>query len=241
MQKLFIPEYDGGEKIYLNEEQSRHLAKSLRMKAGDMITVCSGTGEDYGCMIDEIGKEGVVLSVCYRKASESEPDIKVSLYQGVPKGDKMEDIIQKCVELGIHDITPVLTKRSVSRPQEKQAEKKRIRYSKISLEAAQQSGRGIVPEIVPQITLKQAIAEDNSTLKIVFYEGGGESLKSIINKNVDSVSIYIGPEGGFDTDEVQLLVDNGAVKATLGKRILRTQTAPVAALTAIMLLTDNFE
>lgn len=155
-------------KIYLNEEQSRHLAKSLRMKAGDMITVCSGTGEDYGCMIDEIGKEGVVLSVCYRKASESEPDIKVSLYQGVPKGDKMEDIIQKCVELGIHDITPMLTKRSVSRPQEKQAEKKRIRYSKISLEAAQQSGRGIVPQINKMISLKEAVAACDADCKIVF-------------------------------------------------------------------------
>ena len=241
MQKLFIPEYDGGEKIYLNEEQSRHLAKSLRMKAGDMITVCSGTGEDYGCMIDEIGKEGVVLSVCYRKASESEPDIKVSLYQGVPKGDKMEDIIQKCVELGIHDITPMLTKRSVSRPQEKQAEKKRIRYSKISLEAAQQSGRGIVPQINKMISLKEAVAACDADCKIVFYEGGGESLKSIIPQDIKSVSVYIGPEGGFEESEVELIKSAGGKIASLGPRILRTQTAPVTALSAIMLLTGNLE
>lgn len=241
MQKLFIPEYDGGEKIYLNEEQSRHLAKSLRMKAGDMITVCSGTGEDYGCMIEEAGKEGVVLSVCYRKASESEPSVKVSLYQGVPKGDKMEDIIQKCVELGIHDITPMLTKRSVSRPQEKQAEKKRIRYSKISLEAAQQSGRGIVPQINKMISLKEAVAACDADCKIVFYEGGGEPISKIITPGIKSAAIFIGPEGGFEQGEVNQITACGAICATLGKRILRTQTAPVAALSAIMLLTGNLE
>ncbi len=241
MQKLFIEEYDGGDKIYLGEEQSRHLAKSLRMKAGDMITVCSGTGEDYGCMIEEVGKDGVVLSVCYKKASESEPSVKVSLYQGVPKGDKMEDIIQKCVELGIHDITPVLTKRSVSRPQEKQAEKKRIRYSKIALEAAQQSGRGIVPQINKMASLKEAVAACDAECKIVFYEGGGQPISSIINPQTQSVAVFIGPEGGFEQEEVCQIEDAGGICATLGKRILRTQTAPVAALSAIMLLTGNLE
>ena len=116
MQKLFT-EYDGvADKIFLNEEQSRHIARSLRMKKGDMITVCTGDGNDYGCMIDEITKDAVVLSVCYKQASESEPDIRVSLYQAVPKGDKLEDVIQKCTELGIYEIIPVLTKRCVRRP-----------------------------------------------------------------------------------------------------------------------------
>lgn len=241
MQKLFT-DYDGvSDKIYLDEEQSRHIAKSLRMKKGDMITVCTGDGNDYGCMIDEISKDGVVLSVCYRQASDSEPNIKVSLYQGVPKGDKFEDIIQKCTELGVYEIIPVLTKRCVSRPQEKQAEKKRQRYNKIALEAAQQSGRGIVPKVKKMTDLKTAVNECRADLKIIFYEGGGEPLVKIVKKGVKSAAVFIGPEGGFEKDEVELLTENSAVAATLGKRILRTQTAPVAALSAIMLLTGNLE
>lgn len=243
MQKLFIENELIDEKIILNEEQSRHIAKSLRMKTGDMLTVCDGAGTDYGCIIDEITKDYVALSVCYKQASASEPNVKVSLYQGVPKGDKMEDIIQKCTELGIYEITPVLTKRSVSRPNEKQAEKKRARYKKIALEAAQQSGRGIVPEINPMKGFKEAVKDCAADINILFYEGGGQSIKQIIdeNKNASSFAIFIGPEGGFEKEEVNEILNSGGINATLGARILRTQTAPVAALTAIMLLTGNME
>lgn len=240
MQKLFVSNVDG-DKIFLDEEQSRHIAKSLRMRQGDMITVCNGSGTDYGCIIDEITKSSVTLSVCYEQASNSEPDIKVSLFQGVPKGDKMEDIIQKCVELGIFEITPVLTKRSISRPDEKQAKKKQIRYNKIALEAAQQSGRGIVPEIHEMTSFKNAVEACSADLKILFYEGGGAPIKSVINKDIKSAAIFIGPEGGFEKEEVEAVLNSGGISATLGKRILRTQTAPVAALSAIMLLTDNLE
>ncbi len=240
MQKLFI-DYIPDSEILLDGESARHIAKSLRMKVGDMLTVADGNGNDYGCQIDEITKETVRLNVCYKQASDSEPNCKVTIYQGVPKGSKFEDIIQKSVELGVFKIVPTLTKRCVSRPDDKSAAKKNVRYQKIALEAAQQSGRGIVPQIAQQVTLKQAIASDDSELKILFYEGGGEPLKNIVPSDVKTVSIYIGPEGGFDEEEVEFLVKNSAVKATLGKRILRTQTAPVAALSAIMLLTDNME
>lgn len=243
MQKLFIENELINEKIILNEEQSRHIAKSLRMKKGDMLTVCDGAGTDYGCIIDEITKDFVALSVCYKQASSSEPSVKVSLFQGVPKGDKMEDIIQKCVELGIYEITPVLTKRSISRPDEKQAQKKQARYQKIALEAAQQSGRGIVPKINKMQSFKQAVQSCSADVKILFYEGGGKSIKSIVNenKNASSFAIFIGPEGGFEKEEVDEILNSGGINATLGARILRTQTAPVAALAAIMLLTDNLE
>ncbi len=238
MQKLFV-DFTPENKITLNNEQSRHIAKSLRMRKGDMITLSCQDGNDYGCIIDEITKDSVTLSVCYRQANGSEPAVKVALYQGVPKGDKLEDVIQKCTELGITSICPVLTHRSVSRPDEKSARKKQERYQKIALEAAQQSGRGIIPEIQKMTTLKAAVENDSSSLKILFYEGGGEKLKNIIPKDADSVSIYIGPEGGFEKEEVEYLKEKGAVIASLGPRILRTQTAPVAAVTAIMLLTDN--
>lgn len=240
MQKLFI-DYTPTNEVLLGGEEARHIAKSLRMRVGDMLTICDGNGNDYGCQIDEITKDTVHLVVCYKQASDSEPSCKVTIYQGVPKAQKMEDIIQKCVELGVTKIVPTLTKRCVSRPDEKGAGKKNQRYQKIALEAAQQSGRGIIPQIENQITLKQAIATDDSEVKIVFYEGGGEPLKNIISADTKSVSIYIGPEGGFDEDEVKAIVEADGKQATLGKRILRTQTAPVCALSCIMLLTNNME
>lgn len=238
MQKLFV-DFIPEDKIILNEEQSRHISKSLRMKAGDMLTLSCQDGSDYGCIIDEINSGIVTLSVCYKQANNSEPTVNVTIYQGVPKGDKLEDVIQKCTELGISALCPVLTHRSVSRPDEKSAKKKQARYQKIALEAAQQSGRGIVPEIMEMTSLKSAAENDTAQLKILFYEGGGEKLKDIIPDSVTSVSVYIGPEGGFEKEEVELLREKGAVIASLGPRILRTQTAPVAATTAIMLLTDN--
>lgn len=239
MQKLFV-DFTPDENVVLNEEQSRHIAKSLRMKTGDMLTLCCQDGSDYGCMIESVSPTAVTLSVCYKQASNSEPTARVTLYQGVPKGDKLEDIIQKCTELGIYKICPTLTHRCVSRPDGKSAGKKQIRYQKIALEAAQQSGRGIIPEISQMQTLRQAVENDDSELKILFYEGGGEKLSDIIGKSVKSVSVYIGPEGGFEKSEVDFLRESGGVVASLGPRILRTQTAPVAALSAIMLLTDNF-
>ena len=240
MQKLFI-DYTPENEIVLEGEQARHIAKSLRMRVGDMLTVNDSNGNDFGCAIKEITRETVVLSVCYKQAVESEPDCSVTIYQGNPKGSKLEDIIQKCVELGAVRIVPVLTKRCVSRPDEKSTKKKTERYNKIALEAAQQSGRGIVPEVKELVSLKNAVAQDDSDIKIVFYEGGGEPLRDIVDENAKSVSIYIGPEGGFEREEVDFLIENGATPATLGKRILRTQTAPVAALSAIMLITGNLE
>lgn len=240
MQKLFV-ENINEEKIILDGESARHIAKSLRMRVGDVICVTDGGGDDYGCQIEEITKDEVVLKVCYKQACESEPSCRVTIYQGVPKSSKMEDIIQKCVELGVCKIVPTLTKRCVSRPDDKAAGKKNQRYQKIALEAAQQSGRGIVPKIENMKTLCQAIAEDESDVKIVFYEGGGEKLADIVKPDTESVSVFIGPEGGFEQEEVEQIEASGGVRATLGKRILRTQTAPVAALTAIMLLTGNLE
>ena len=240
MKKLFI-DYTPEDELILDGEQARHVAKSLRMKEGDTLTVTDGGGSDYGCIIEEITKDTVKLKVCYKQACGSEPDCKVTVYQGVPKGSKLEDVIQKCTELGAVKFVPTLTKRCISRPDEKSAKKKTERYRKIAFEAAQQSGRGVVPEISDMLTLKEALAQDESEIKIVFYEGGGKPLGEIIKKGASSVSVYIGPEGGFERAEVEEIIGSGAECATLGARILRTQTAPVAALTAIMLLTGNLE
>ena len=240
MQKLFI-DYIPNDNIILDGESARHIAKSLRMRVGDMLMICDNESNEYGCQINEITKDNVSLKICYKQANHTEPSCKVSIYQGVPKSSKMEDIIQKCTELGVNKITPILTKRCVSRPDDKSSAKKNARYQKIALEAAQQSGRGIVPKIDNMTSIKDAIKNDDSEVKIIFYEGGGEPLKNIINENTKSVSIYIGPEGGFEKEEVELILENGGKVATLGPRILRTQTAPVAALSVIMMLTNNME
>lgn len=240
MQKLFI-DYTPENEVILDGEQARHIAKSLRMKKGDMLTVTDGSGNDFGCIIDSIDRDSVTLKVCYKQASESEPTCAVTVYQGNPKGGKFEEVIQKCTELGAVKFVPVLTARSVSRPDEKSAKKKTQRYRKIALEAAQQSGRGVIPEVGEMVNLKQALENDESEVKIVFYEGGGKPLGETVEKSAKSVSVYIGPEGGFEKSEVEMIENAGGVTATLGKRILRTQTAPVAALAAIMLITGNLE
>ena len=138
------------------------------MRSGDMLTLTCGDGQNYGCIIEDDSMP-VTLKVCYKQADNSEPNVRVTLFQGVPKGDKMEDIIQKCTELGITAVKPVLTHRSVSRPDEKSAKKKQARYSRIALEAAQQSGRGIVPEICGMESLSNAVKNDDSELKIYDY------------------------------------------------------------------------
>lgn len=240
MQKLFVDEING-ENIYLDGESARHISKSLRMRIGDMLTVTDGNGVDYGCQISAIDRDSVELKICYEKPNTSEPSCRVTIYQGIPKGSKLEDIIQKCVELGVSEIVPTLTIRCISRPDEKSAAKKIQRYQKIALEASQQSGRGIVPKISEIKTISQAVENDDSELKIVFYEGGGKPIRDIITPDIKSVSIYIGPEGGFEHSEVEAIESAGGLRATLGKRILRTQTAPVAALTGIMLLTGNLD
>lgn len=240
MKKLFVDTIPGNS-FTLSREQSVHIAKALRMRRGDMLTVSCGDGHNYGCIIDDIADGEVTLSVCYKQADNSEPSVRVTVYQGFPKGDKMEDIIQKCTELGVAAVNPVLTHRSVSRPGESAAKKKTERYRKIALESAQQSGRGAVPIIGDLKPLADAVKADDSELKILFYEGGGLPLRRLIKEGVKTVSIYIGPEGGFEKSEVDMITAAGAVAATLGSRILRTQTAPVAALSAIMLLTGNLE
>lgn len=239
MKKVFV-DFVPADEFELGREQSRHLIKSLRMKKGDTVTVCAGDGFDYGCIIKDSSKETAVLEVCYRQACGSEPSVFVTVYQGVAKGDKAEDVIQKCTELGASAFVNVLCARSISRPDEKTAAKKLERYKKIALEAAQQSGRGIIPEVRSMTSLENALKNSSGELKIIFYENGGEKLSDIIiDKNIKSIDIFIGPEGGFEESEVQRVLDAGGKCATLGPRILRTQTAPVAACSAIMLLTDN--
>ena len=220
----------------LTGDNAKH-AKVLRLRAGEEVTVVTPKGEQCSCEV----VEGDALRVLRRKPCENEPNVYVTLYQALPKGDKMDYIVQKCVELGVSRIVPMLTSRCVSRPDEKSLRKKRERWQKIALQAAMQSRRGVIPEVADCVSFRQAAELSKENDKTVFfYELGGESVKKILTDAPGSIGIFIGSEGGFDPSEVELAVQNGAKTATLGKRILRAETAPLAAMSIIMYQTDNF-
>jgi len=217
-----------------------HISKSLRMQKGEGLTVGDLCGRVFECRIAAVEPGRVSLEILSSAPDVSEPDVSVTLFQCMPKGDKLETVIQKAVELGVAKIVPVLSSRCVSRPDNKSFEKKLVRLNRIAAEAAVQSGRGSIPEVAPPLSLKEAAAQlSGFDSALFFYEGGGAPIGELIKGK--RIAVVIGPEGGFSTDEVKLATDNGAFAASLGPRILRTETAPLAALSAIMYLTGNLQ
>ncbi len=231
-----------GSLYLITGEDAVHITKSLRMSVGEVITLCGNDKKERLCRIERINAEGVLVKVCSSEECMHEPDIEVTLYFALTKGDKPETVIQKSIELGVCRIAPVLTDRCISRPDDKSAQKKLLRYRKIALQAAMQSRRGIIPEVYPIVELGKITEELAEYDKVIlFYEGGGKPLRELISENDKKIAVFIGPEGGFGENEVAFLTENGAVPSTLGKRILRAETAPVAALAAIMFHTGNLE
>lgn len=239
MPRFFI-DYVPEERTVIAGDDARHIARSLRMQPGEELTLCDSVGTDYNCEIERVTDEGVLVHVLNFCTTVAEPTVKVTVYQGLPKADKMDGIVQKSVETGAVRIVPVLTERCVSRPDEKSASKKVTRWQKIAEEAAKQSGRGVIPQVAGLTGFRAAIAEaaQNGAI-ILFYEGGGSSIAELVNRQSTAVSIFIGPEGGFERSEVDFALQSGAKTGTLGPRILRTETAPIAALAAIMLASGN--
>ncbi len=243
MPRFFI-ENASGDTMTITGQDAAHITRSLRMKEGDSLTVCGGQGLDFHCVIASMTDSEVLLRVEETVPTDSEPSVRLTLYQGLPKGDKLELIIEKTVELGVTAIVPVLMQRSVSRPDAKSAAKKQERWQKIALSAAKQCGRGVIPPVEPMITFRQMLPRLREHQAVLFfYECGGlplpEALGGIVQKGLTDVAVVIGPEGGFDLAEAQALQESGALTATLGKRILRTETAPIAAAAAIMYATGN--
>ena len=228
------------ENIVITGNDAHHIGRSLRMKSGEKLTVCCN-GFDYNCTIDSITSDSVFLSLDQKIRCASEPDIQVTLFQAVPKLDKLEYIIQKSIEIGVSRIVPVLTRRCVSRPNEKDFAKKLPRLNKIAEGSAKQSGRGIIPEITPIVSYKQAVEMMRQLDRniILYEEQGGVKFSEVDFSTVKSVGLVIGSEGGFDPEEVQSAVNIGAVRVWLGKRILRCETAPITAMSILMFLTNN--
>jgi len=226
--------------LCLTGADAHHVGFSLRMKPGEQLTLCCG-GIDYDCEISSITGDCVYLDLIDKHQCEAEPDISVTLFQAVPKLDKLEFIIQKSVELGVSRIVPMLTRRCISRPDSRDFEKKLKRLTKIAEEAAKQSGRGIIPEVTPIVSYKTALEMMSSLDKtIMFYEAeGGKPFGEVELSGVKNIGLVIGSEGGFDADEVKMAVDAGTERVWLGKRILRCETAPITGLSILMFLTNN--
>ncbi len=220
-------------------EDAKHIGRSLRMKPGQPLTVCS-CGTDYFCEIASITSDEVFLKINESKLCSAEPTVEVTLFQAVPKLDKLEHIIQKSVELGATKIVPVLTRRCVSRPDKKDFSKKLLRLNKIALEAAKQSGRGIIPEVSEIISFNEALKQMGEyDCPLMLYEEGGIRFSEVPAENTKSFALFVGSEGGFDEEEAQKAIDAGITPIWLGERILRCETAPLTALSILMYITKN--
>lgn len=234
MPRFFI-DREPSEEVFVGGEAGSHIVRSLRMRPGEELTLCAGTGKDFQCVILETGPEGALARVKEVRESRGEPPVRITVCQCWPKGDKLETVTQKSVELGASELWPLESRRCVSRPDRKAMEKKTARLQKIALEAAQQSGRGKIPAVLPAATLEEALktaAEQGDIL--FFYEEGSASLKQALQTAGNRLFLFIGPEGGFAPEEAALAESLGAKLLTLGPRILRTETAPLAALSAIL-------
>ena len=213
------------------------------MRSGQEVLSGGGQGADYRCQLNEIGEDAVTASIMWRLDGNAELPSRITLFQGLPKGDKMEFIIQKCVELGAVKIVPVQTRRTVVKLDARKAQARRKRWMGISESAAKQSGRGIVPEIARVMDFFEALEEARHLdVCLIPYElaRGIEHTREVCTaiKPGQSVGIFIGPEGGFEEDEVSKAMKAGAVPVTLGKRILRTETAGMALISVLAYLLE---
>ena len=241
MYHFFVdPEQIGEREIKITGKDVNHIKNVLRMQPGEEIGISSGEdSKKYRCEISELSEEEIVAKIMWAEEVGMELPNKIYLFQGLPKSDKMEWIIQKAVELGVYEIIPVATKRAVVKLDLKKEQNKRKRWQLISERAAKQSKRMLIPKIHPVMTFQEAVSyAKEMDVKIIPYElaeGMGKTRTLFGNiKKGQSVAIFIGPEGGFDDQEAAFAAENGVIPVTLGKRILRTETAGMAVLSMLV-------
>ena len=242
MYRFYVePDQTGDKEIKITGPDFNHIKNVLRMKIGEKLIICNGQGKDFYCIIKEEADGAIISEVLKIQETDTELDGRIYLFQGVPKKDKMELIIQKAVELGVYEIIPVMTRRTVVKLEDRKKEQKKLeRWQAIAASAAKQSNRGIIPRISDTMSFQEALAYAGSMdCKVIPYENAGDITKtrSIIQKIsvTQTIGIFIGPEGGFEEEEVKQASDMGVLPITLGRRILRTETAGLAVLSMIML------
>lgn len=244
MHKLFLNEHKIlDNKVMVTGEDYNHIANVLRLKPDDEITISDGQGQDYYCIIERISGQEVILRIEEALVGNNELPIKVYLFQGLPKKDKMELIIQKSIELGVFEIIPVEMKRSIVKISNEKAGQKSMRWNKIAQSAAAQSKRAYIPIVQEPMTFKEAVAFcGNLEASIILSEKETDLMTSrafIQNLAVKTLGVFIGPEGGFDEEEFNVLSEHKVKSITLGKRILRTETASLAVLSVIGFLKEE--
>ena len=222
----------------LSGADAHHLAQVMRARPGETVTLCDGKGTDYACAVRGFGPDTVELEILSSSASVSEPGVRVTLYVGYPKQDKLETIVQKAVELGAVRVVPFFSRYCVAAP--KKEEQKNLRYNRIAFEAAKQSGRGRIPQVREMMDLRPALEEMAARPgAMLFYERSTAPMREVLDRIEGEASLLIGAEGGFDESEVELALSMGIPSLTLGPRILRCETAPMAALSVLMYHAGN--
>lgn len=241
MYHFFVePSQIQGKNIVITGSDVNHIKNVLRMKVGDELSVSNGTDQkEYRCGIEEFQAESILCRLRFIKEDGVELPSKVYLFQGLPKADKMELIIQKAVELGVCEVIPVAAKRSVVKLDEKRMTGKLARWQEIAKAAAKQSKRRIIPQIHPVMSMKEAaVYASQMDVRLIPYElaEGMDKTKELISslRPGQSIAVFIGPEGGFEESEIQLAAESGITPVTMGKRILRTETAGFTILSWIM-------
>ena len=235
---------EAGHQIHITGSDVNHIGNVLRMKTGEELWISDGSSKEYRCTIENISSEEVLLHIIYAQEPDYELPNRIYLFQGLPKADKMELIIQKAVELGAYEVIPVETRRCVVKLDGKKAVKKVERWQQIAESAAKQSKRMLVPSVHSVMPFKEALRyAETMDIRLIPYElaNGMKETKKIISdiKPGQSVGIFIGPEGGFEEKEVEAAINAGASSITLGKRILRTETAGLAILSVLMFQLEN--
>jgi len=240
MHHFFVtPEQVREKNIYIEGTDVNHIKNVLRMRIGEELEISDGEDRKYLCRIKEMSSDEIVAIISEELCVDTELPSKVYLFQGLPKSDKMELIVQKAVELGAYEIVPVVTKRAVVKLDDKKASKKVERWNSIAESGAKQSGRNVIPEVKTVMSFKEAVAYAKQLdVVLIPYElaEGMQETKQIISAihPGESVGIFIGPEGGFEETEVEYAMENGIKPITLGKRILRTETAGLTTLSILM-------
>ena len=247
MQRFFVEPHQIDEEahqIHITGSDVNHISNVLRMKTGEELWISDGSKYEYRCTIESFEPDEVLLHIVYSQEPEYELPGRIYLFQGLPKADKMELIIQKAVELGAYEIIPVETKRCVVKLDGRKSAKKTARWQQISESAAKQSKRMLIPNVHEVLTFREALKyAESMDVRLVPYElaRGMQETKEILAgiEPGQSVGIFIGPEGGFEEKEIETAIEGGAKPITLGRRILRTETAGLAILSVLMFQLEN--
>ncbi len=236
MNRFFVsPAETGGDNVIITGANLTHIRLSLRLRAGERIAVCDGLGNDYICVLDKISDDMALARVEECRKSMAEPACKINLFFALPKGDKAELIIEKAVELGVSEITPFISSRCISRPDEKALAKKIARWQALALSAAKQSGRGVVPTVNEAVSYDKALAIAAEYEKCLFFFENADN-KTIEPRHAQckSLALFTGAEGGFSDEETARAASLANCEVlTLGSRILRCETAPLAVLSVL--------